>query len=288
MEALDKLESQLLETLMSMRLLRERLLHCARLYTQYLATPSSDVNVDVSSLDPLKDKAVNALDLIARYSALTICNPHTFGADAPEGKEEEGGKILANCLLVSSSKILSNASTPSSVFSDNALLPLGMLAHILAYCTTGEENESALIDSFFKHLHERSLQTSLASEDHNACLEIMIEITNVAALRKIMIKHPLFFNLVRERDTGTLLTGNILENETLLGPLFKLSTLVDNAEVRKRYFTDITDESVVSVVTSLRSDLRASRNYMYNFITSLISPKSSDSQAREAVLSWIS
>ncbi|GJQ12331.1 hypothetical protein GpartN1_g4122.t1 [Galdieria partita] len=195
------------------------------------------------------------------------------------------GLLLSNAeLFYTDSPMYRSAYMMEALVEDK--LPAGLLKDLV---TRFEEEEDDSLAEIFHPIMElvcsKAMKTSLVKGNFAATLRALSSLVSFKSLAILFTRHR-NFNLSEERISQPSATGRIMEAETLLGPLFRLTALKDDEEVANTLFSNPrkrTRQDVEQSMSSLRASLKVLRHGLHEIMLSLLK---ASPESRESVLKW--
>lgn len=151
-----------------------------------------------------------------------------------------------------------------------------VLSHVIQQIDTNERLKIV----FENVLEELSNQFSKLSflDRYYPYLACLLRLTKYKEVAQLMVNHPKWLSVVKN--------GSSMENQSLLGPFFRLSAYYDHPKVGEQFFgggqlNGMTQQDLEFKRTTIRSEVRMYQDFLHKIFMNFVRPKETRAQAMQ-------
>jgi hypothetical protein len=209
---------------------------------------------------------INTRKLITFYFGLILSS--TDGDYFPDNDEELGPKRFLNFLLSKSNNLDENEYS----------IPPSFLTDFIESFKDNDDILKVIFNPIFAEMSTR-MNTKTLLTDYHPIIQLMLAFSSYAQLKKIFINHPSFIPNSKK--------GIDLEQTSLLGPYFTITTYFEKPEVADFFFEKVrtlTVDELQDQKTIMRNSICNYQDILYKIMNNLLK----STEDREKVVNWIS
>jgi ubiquitin conjugation factor E4 B len=141
-----------------------------------------------------------------------------------------------------------------------------------------DETLSQVFEPIYTELSRR-IRSMTMLDKYLPLLNALVRITKNVPLARTLVNHPDWYSRIKN--------GSSMEQSSVLGPFFRMTTYYDHHQVADHYFANnietLTTKDVSFIKSTLRSEIRVYHDTLQKLVMNLVRPK----ETRDFMMKWI-